>query len=51
MPRMDTSQRTGIISPAEGLQVYDTDTKQFGIIMVWSGLTQYRIIYPVHKYL
>jgi hypothetical protein len=27
MPRMDTSQRTGIISPAEGLQVYDTDTK------------------------
>jgi hypothetical protein len=23
----DTSQRTGIISPAEGLQVYDTTTK------------------------
>jgi hypothetical protein len=50
MPRMDTSQRTGIISPAEGLQV-SRYRKQFGIIMVRSGLTQYRIIYLVHKYL
>lgn len=27
IPRMSTSDRTGIISPADGLQVYDTDTK------------------------
>jgi hypothetical protein len=29
IPRMTTSQRTGIGSPAEGLLVYDTDTKSF----------------------
>ncbi len=29
IPRMATSKRTGITSPAEGLMVYDTDTKSF----------------------
>ncbi len=28
-PRMTTSQRTGILSPADGLLVYDTDTQSF----------------------
>ena len=27
MPRMTTAQKTAIVSPAMGLQVYDTDTK------------------------
>jgi hypothetical protein len=34
MPRMDTSQRTGIISPAEGYRFMIQIPKQFGIIMV-----------------
>ena len=29
MPRMSTAQRTAITTPAEGLKVYDTDTKSF----------------------
>jgi trimeric autotransporter adhesin len=29
MPRMTTAQRTAIATPAEGLKVYDTDTKTF----------------------
>jgi len=29
VPRMDTSQRTGIVTPADGLLVYDTDTDSF----------------------
>jgi hypothetical protein len=29
IPRMDTSQRTGITSPATGLLVFDTDTQSF----------------------
>src|SRR5258708_40308436 len=29
MPRMTTSQRNAIVVPAEGLKVYDTDTKTF----------------------
>ena len=29
IPRMTTAQRTTIASPAEGLRVYDTDTKDF----------------------
>ncbi len=29
MPRMTTVQRTAIATPAEGLKVYDTDTKSF----------------------
>ncbi|MDP4209389.1 MAG: hypothetical protein Q8928_11310, partial [Bacteroidota bacterium] len=29
IPRMTTLQRTGILSPAAGLMVYDTDTKSF----------------------
>jgi hypothetical protein len=51
MPRMDTSQRTGIISPAEGLQVYDTDTKT---IWNYNGTVWINSVsnnYLVHKYL
>ncbi|MEP6750091.1 MAG: tail fiber domain-containing protein [Bacteroidota bacterium] len=29
MPRMSSAQRTAIATPAEGLKVYDTDTKSF----------------------
>ena len=29
MPRMTTAQRIGIVSPVEGMQVYDTDLKGF----------------------
>ncbi|MEO7264331.1 MAG: hypothetical protein ABIW38_05430 [Ferruginibacter sp.] len=29
MPRMSSGQRTAIVSPAQGLQVYDTDTNSF----------------------
>lgn len=29
MPRMTTTQRIGIVSPVEGMQVYDTDLKGF----------------------
>ena len=32
VPRMATNKRTGITSPAEGLMVYDTDTKSFWYI-------------------
>ncbi len=44
VPRMATNKRTGITSPAEGLMVYDTDTKSFwyfksGIWMEIGGLT------------
>ncbi len=34
IPRMNTSQRTGIASPATGLQVFDSDTKSFWF---WNG--------------
>lgn len=39
-PRMETSDRLAIVSPAEGLMVYDTDLKAFYIFngTVWSEL-------------
>ena len=36
MPRMTTAQKTAIANPAEGLQVYDTDTKS---LWVYDGTT------------
>jgi hypothetical protein len=39
-PRMTTAQRTGITSPAQGLLVYDTNTKSFWYFdSVWKAVT------------
>src|SRR6185437_6008021 len=40
VPRMTTVQRTGIVSPAEGLWVYDTNTQSFWFFKTGSGWQQ-----------
>lgn len=40
VPRMSTTQRTGIAAPADGLLVYDTDTKSFWYFKTGVGWTQ-----------
>jgi hypothetical protein len=47
----DTSQRTGIISPAEGLQVYDTTTKTIWNYNGTVWINSVSNVYLVHKYL
>ncbi|ACT92047.1 hypothetical protein Dfer_0787 [Dyadobacter fermentans DSM 18053] len=39
IPRLSSSQRTGIASPADGLLVYDTDTKSFWYFKSGTGWT------------
>ncbi len=39
IPRLTSTQRTGIASPADGLLVYDTDTKSFWYFKSGSGWT------------
>lgn len=40
VPRMTTAQRTAIVTPADGLLVYDTNTKTFWFNKTGSGWTQ-----------
>lgn len=40
VPRLTTAQRTAVATPANGLLVYDTDTKTFWFFKTGSGWTQ-----------
>src|SRR5690606_3187677 len=50
-PRLTSAQKNGIVDPAPGLMVYDTDLKQY---TYWDGTTwvlhEVRIIIPPRQY-